>query len=132
MDETRVVIVDRRDFDRLALDVLCQQTPGVVVSASVGSVSEAVRVLAGGSAAVLIGRQLLEADGPAPVSRLRAAGAERVILVGTGDHGRLAAEAVRVGADGALERDGGVASQAGVLRGESGTVPRWLDHPIGR
>lgn len=121
------MIVDRRDFDRLALDVLCQQTPGVSVAASVASVPEAARVLRGGGAVVLIGRQLLRVDGPASVARLRAAGAARVILVGTGDHARLSAEAVRVDADGVLERDGDGASQARVLRGELGTVPRWAE-----
>jgi DNA-binding NarL/FixJ family response regulator len=125
VEETRVVIVDRRDFDRLALDVLCQQTTGVLVSASLGSVTDAVRVLRGGGAVVVIGRQLLRVDGPASVARLRAAGAQRVILVGTGDHGGLPAEAVRVDADGVLERDGDAESQARVLRGELGCVPRW-------
>lgn len=120
------MIVDRRDFDRLALDLLCQQTPGVVVAASVGSVSEAVRVLAAGGAVVVIGRSLLRVDGPASVVHLREAGAERVILVGTDDHGRLGAEAVRVGADSVLERDGDAASQSAALRGASGAVPRWL------
>jgi DNA-binding NarL/FixJ family response regulator len=121
---TRVLIVDRRDFDRLALDVLCQQTPGVIVSASVASVEDAVRALGGGGAVVLMGRQLLRVDGPASVARLRAAGAGRVILVGT-DHGGLRGEAVRVDADGVLERDGDGASLAHVLHGELGTVPRW-------
>jgi DNA-binding NarL/FixJ family response regulator len=125
VEETRVVIADRRDFDRLALDVLCQQTPGVSVAASVASVPEAARVLRGGAAVVLVGRQLLRVDGPAAVSRLRAAGAERVILVGTGNHDRLDPEAVRLGMDAVLERDGDAASQAATLRGESGTVPRW-------
>jgi len=124
MEETRVVIVDRRDFDRLALDVLCQLTPGVIVSGSVATVTDAVRVLEGASEVVLIGRQLLRVDGPAAVSRLRAAGAGRVILVGT-DHGGLPAEAVRVDADGVLERDGDGDAQARVLRGELGAVPRW-------
>lgn len=131
VDETRVVIVDRRDFDRLALDVLCQQTPGVTVAASVASVWDAVHVLRGGDAVVLIGRQLVRFEGPALVSRLRAAGAQRVILVGTGDHGQLLAEAMRVGADGVLERDGDAASQARVLRGESGTVPRFAGDGTG-
>ena len=123
------MIVDRRDFDRLALDVLCQQTPGISVSATVASVPEAVRVLRGGGAVVLIGRQLLRVDGPAAVSRLRAAGAERVILVGTGNHGRLSAEAVRVDADGVLERDGDGATQAYAIRGQRGAVPRWTGGP---
>jgi DNA-binding NarL/FixJ family response regulator len=125
LEETRVVIVDRRDFDRLALDLLCQQTPGVVVSASVASVPDAARVLAAGGAVALVGRQLIRVDGPASVAQLRAAGAERVIVVGTGDHGHLRAEAVRVDADGVLERDGDPAAQTRVLQGESGTVPRW-------
>jgi DNA-binding NarL/FixJ family response regulator len=125
VDETRVVIVDRRDFDRLALDVLCQQTAGVTVSASVASVAEAARVLRAGGAIVLIGRQLLRVDGPAAVSQLRAAGAERVVVVGTSNRGRLSAEAVRVDADGVLERDGDGAAQAYALRGERGAVPRW-------
>jgi DNA-binding NarL/FixJ family response regulator len=126
MEEMRIVIVDRRDFDRLALDLLCQQTPGVMVTASVPSVPEAARVLRGGGAVVLVGGQLLRVDGPAAVSQLRAAGAERVIMVGTGNHGRLGPEAIRLGVDAILERDGDPASQAGVLRGESGTVPRWI------
>ena len=126
MDETRVVIVDRRDFDRLALLVLCQQTPGVTVSASVPSVTDGVRALGSEDAVVLIGRQVLRGDGPDSVARLRAAGAGRVILVGTGAPDRLRAEAVRVDADGVLERDGDGASLARVLHGELGTVPRWL------
>lgn len=119
------MIVDRRGFDRLALDVLCQQTPGVTVSASVDSVPEAVRILRGGGAVVVIGRHLLRVDGPAAVSRLRAAGAERVIMVGTDNDGRLGPEAVRLGVDAVLERDGDGDCQAAALRGESGTVPRW-------
>jgi DNA-binding NarL/FixJ family response regulator len=129
VEQTPVVIVERRDFDRLALDVLCQQTPGVIVSASVANVSDAVPVLGGGHGVVLIGRQLLRADGPASIARLRKAGAERVILVGTGDKSGLRAEAVRVDADGVLERDGDSATQAAALRGESGTVPRWVGDP---
>jgi DNA-binding NarL/FixJ family response regulator len=131
VDETRVVIADRRDFDRLALDVLCQQTPGVSVSASVATVPEAARVLRGGGAVVVIGRDLLRVDGPAAVSQLRAAGAERVILVGTGNRGRLGPEAVRLGVDAILERDGDAASHAATLRGESGTVPRWIGDATG-
>ena len=131
MGETRVVIVDRRDFDRFALDLLCQQIPGVGVAASVASVTDAVGVLGGGAPVVLVGRQLLRVDGPDSVARLRAAGAGRVILVGTGDHRGLRAEAVRVDADGVLERDGDTASQAAVLRGESGTVPRWVEESAG-
>jgi len=132
MDDTPVVIVDRRGFDRLALDLLCQQTPGVGVAASVASVTDAVGVLGGGGpVVVLVGRQLLRVDGPDSVARLRAAGAGRVILVGTGDHGGLRAEAVRVDADGVLERDGDTVSQAAVLRGESGTVPRWVEESAG-
>ena len=132
MDDTPVLIVDRRGFDRLALDLLCQQTPGVGVAASVASVTDAVGVLGGGGpVVVLVGRQLLRVDGPDSVARLRAAGAGRVILVGTGDHGGLRAEAVRVDADGVLERDGDTVSQAAVLRGESGTVPRWVEESAG-
>ena len=126
MDDTRVVIVDRRDFDRLALDVLCQQTPGVTVSASVPSVADGVRALGSEHAVVLIGRQLLRVDGPESVARLRASGASRVILVGTGALDGLRAEAVRVDADGVLERDGDGASLTRVLQGELGAVPRWL------
>jgi DNA-binding NarL/FixJ family response regulator len=126
MDETRVVIVDHRDFDRLALDVLCQQTPGVIVSASVPSVTDGVCALGREHAVVLIGRQLLRVDGPDSVARLRAAGASRVILVGTRTTDGLRAEAVRVDADGVLERDGDGTSLADVLHGELGAVPRWL------
>jgi DNA-binding NarL/FixJ family response regulator len=131
LEETHVVIVDRRDFDRLALDLLCQGTPGVRVAASVASVRDAVRVLRAGEAVVLVGRQLLLFAGPALVSRLRAAGAQRVILVGTSHDERLQAEAVRVGADAVYTRDGDPASQTLVLRGESGTVPRRVDVPGG-
>jgi DNA-binding NarL/FixJ family response regulator len=127
LEETHVVIVDRRPFDRLALDLLCQGTPGVRVAASVASVWDAVRILRGGEAVVLVGRQLLLLAGPALVSTLRAAGAQRVIVVGTSHDDRLRAEAVRVGADAACTRDGDPASQARVLRGESGTVPRRVE-----
>lgn len=130
-EEMHVVIADRRDFDRLALDVLCQQTPGVTVVASVASVADASCVLRGGGAVALVGRQLLRVDGAAAVSRLRAAGAERVIMVGTGNHGGLAVEAVRLGVDAILERDGDPTSQAAVLRGECGTVPRWTEDVAG-
>ena len=119
-------IVDRRDFDRLALEILCEQTPGVAVSASVASVAEAERALGRLRAVVLVGRQVLLADGPEVAARLRAAGAERFILVGTGDRDRLRVEAMRVDADGFLKRDGDGISQAWVLQGESDTVPRWL------
>ena len=125
MDETRVVIIDRRDFDRLALDVLCRHTPGVMVSASVPSVTDAVHGLESQDGVVLIGRQMLRADGPDSVARLRAAGARRVILVGTGTPDALRGEAVRVDADGVLEREGDGASLARVVHGELGTVPRW-------
>ena len=121
-----MVIVDRRDFDRLALEILCEQTPGVAVSGSVASVAEAVDALGRVPAAVLVGRQVLLADGPEVAARLRAAGAERVILVGTGDRDRLRVEAMRLDADGFLKRDGDGISQGRVLRGESDTVPRWL------
>lgn len=129
MDATHIVIVDRRDFDRLALEHLCRQTPGVDVAASVASVTDAVGALGRGDAVVLIGRQLLRVDGPDSIARLRTAGARRVIVVGTGNHGGLRAEAVRVDADGVLERDGDAASQTAVLRGENGTVPRWIEAP---
>jgi DNA-binding NarL/FixJ family response regulator len=125
MDETPVVIVDRRGFDRLALDVLCRHTPGVRVSASVPSVTDAVHGLERAAGVVLIGRQLLRVDGPDSVARLRAAGARRVILVGTGTPDALRGEAVRVDADGVLEREGDGAGLARVLHGELGTVPRW-------
>src|SRR5436305_4658530 len=127
-DDTRVVIADAREFDRLALEILCEDTGHVTVSASVGSVSDAVRALRRGAAVVLIGRRLLQAEGPASISRIRTAGAARVILVGTGDHGRLGIEALRVGADGVLARDGDDVSPARVLLGESGAVPRWAEN----
>ncbi len=114
--ETRVVIVDRRGFDRLALEVLCEHAGRVTVAASVATVPEAVRPLEPGGAVVLIGRQLLLADGRASISRLRAAGASRVILVGTGDRDRLEVEAMRIGADGVLARDADTVSQRRVLQ----------------
>lgn len=126
---TAVVIADRRDFDRLALEVLCQHSQEVDIAASVTSVAEAVRAISGISKpVVLIGRQLLVADGPQSIDRLRAAGAKRIIVVGTGEDDLLRPEAVRVGADGALRRDGDATSQLGVLVGRSGTVPRWVDN----
>ena len=76
-EDTRVAIVDRRDFDRLALEILCQQTPGVTVSASLASVSDAVPALGRLPAVVLVGRQALLADGSEAAARLRAAGAEQ-------------------------------------------------------
>ena len=126
-EETRVVIVDRRDFDRLALEILCHQTPGITVSASVASVSEAVRALGRLPAVVLVGRQALRVDGREATARLRTAGAERVIMVGTGNRDQIRVEAMRLDADGFLKRDGDGISEARVLRGESDTVPRWLD-----
>ena len=76
------------------------------------------------------------AYGPGATARLRAAGAVRVILVGTGDRDQLRVEAMRVDADGFVKRDGDGLSQSRVLQGESDTVPRWLDdaaseHPRG-
>ncbi len=126
-EDTRVAIVDRRDFDRLALEILCQQTPGVTVSASLASVSDAVPALGRLPAVVLVGRQALLADGSEAAARLRAAGAVRVIVVGTGNRDQLRVEAMRVGADGFLKRDGDGISQARVMQGEWDTVPRWLD-----
>jgi DNA-binding NarL/FixJ family response regulator len=130
-EDTRVAIVDRRDFDRLALEILCGQTSGITVSASVASVSEAVGALKRIPAVALVGRQALLAYGPEATARLRAAGAERVILVGTGDRDQLRVEAMRVDADGFVKRDGDDLSQTRVLRGELDTVPRWLDDAAG-
>ena len=131
-----MAIVDRRDFDRFALEMLCGQTSGITVSASVASVSDAVRALERVPAVALVGRQALMAYGPGATARLRAAGAVRVILVGTGDRDQLRVEAMRVDADGFVKRDGDGLSQSRVLQGESDTVPRWLDdaaseHPRG-
>ena len=128
---TRVVILDRRGFDRFALEILCEQTPGITVSASVATVSEAVRAVGRPGAVVLAGRQALVVDGPEPAARLRAAGAERVIMVGTGDRGWVRVEAMRVNADGFLMRDGGCALDAGTVHGQADTVPRWRDETAG-
>lgn len=38
-----VVIADRREFDRLALEMLCEQLSHVIVTASVSNASDAVR-----------------------------------------------------------------------------------------
>lgn len=123
-----VVIADRRDFDRLALELLCDQLPQVVVAASASTVADALRALARVEAAVvLVGGQLVRTDGPHAVSCLRAAGAIRIVLVGTADGDQLRLEAMRVGADGVLHRDGEALALLGVLRGVSGTVPRWHD-----
>ena len=124
---TQVVILDRRPFDRFALEILCEQTPGITVAASVGNVSEATRALGGPGTVVLAGRQALLVDGPEPAARLRAAGAVRVIMVGTGDRDWVRVEAMRVNADGFLMRDGGCALEAGTLHGQADTVPRWRD-----
>ena len=40
---TPVVILDRRPFDRLALETLCEQTPGVTVAATAANMSEGRR-----------------------------------------------------------------------------------------
>jgi DNA-binding NarL/FixJ family response regulator len=128
---TQVVILDRRPFDRFALEILCEQTPGISVAASVGNVSEAMRALGRPGTVVLAGRQALLVDGPEPAARLRAAGAARVIMVGTGDRDWIRVEAMRVNADGFLMRDGGCALEAGTLRGQSDTVPRWRDEAAG-
>jgi hypothetical protein len=131
LDVTRVVILDRRGFDRFALEILCEQAPGVTVAASVANVSEAVGVLARAGAVVLAGRQALLVEGPEPTARLRAAGAERVIMVGTGDRDWIRAEAIRVDADGFLVRNGDGILQAWILHGEAETVPLWRDEPAG-
>jgi DNA-binding NarL/FixJ family response regulator len=124
---TQVVILDRRPFDRLALETLCEQTPGVTVAATAANMSEAVRALGRPGTVVLAGRQALLVDGPEPAARLRAAGAVRVIMVGTGDRDWVRVEAMRMNADGFLMRDGGCALEAGTLRGQADTVPRWRD-----
>lgn len=127
---TSVIIADRRDFDRLALEMLCQHHPDVTVVASVSTIAEAVRALARiERGVVLVGRQLLATNGPRSIARLREAGAARIVLVGTGEPNQGQLEAIRVGADGALQRDGEATAQLGVLAGESGTVPRWVDGP---
>jgi DNA-binding NarL/FixJ family response regulator len=122
---TEVVILDRRPFDRFALEILCEQTPGITVAASVGNVSAATRALGSPGTVVLAGRQALLVDGPEPAARLRAAGAARVIMVGTGDRDWVRVEAMRMNADGFLMRDGGCALEEGTLRGQADTVPRW-------
>ena len=90
-----MVIVDRRDLNRLALE-FCASKPPVT---GVGKRRERV----GGSACarpaprvVLVGRQALLAYGPEATARLRPAGAERVILVGTGNRDQIRVEAMRV------------------------------------
>lgn len=125
---TSVVIADRRDFDRLALEMLCQHLPDVTVVASVSTIPDAVLALARiERGVVLVGRQLLSSSGPTSVARLREAGAVRIVLVSTGEPNQGQLEAIRVGADGALQRDGDTTAQLAVLAGESGTVPRWVD-----
>jgi DNA-binding NarL/FixJ family response regulator len=113
---TPVVIADRRDFDRLALELLCAQRTDVVVAASVATVTDAVQALAALRAGtVLVGHQLALVDGVESVRRLRAAGAARVVLVGTGEPERLRREALRIDADGVLQRDGDPVAQLGTL-----------------
>jgi DNA-binding NarL/FixJ family response regulator len=113
---TPVVIADRRDFDRLALELLCAQRTDVVVAASVATVTDAVKALAELRAGtVLIGHQLVFVDGVETVRRVRAAGAARVVLVGTGEADRLRREGLRIGADGVLQRDGDPVAQLGTL-----------------
>ena len=127
---TSVVIADRRDFDRLALEMLCQHHPDLAVVASVSTIPDAIRALGRVEhGLVLVGRQLLATNGPRAVARLREAGAARIVLVGTGEPNQGQLEAIRVGADGALQRDGEATAQLEVLAGESGTVPRWVDCP---
>jgi hypothetical protein len=130
-DGTQVVILDRRPFDRFALEILCEQTPGITVTASVGNVSEAIGALGRPGTVVVAGRQALLVDGPDPAARLRAAGAARVIMVGTGDRDWVRVEAMRVNADGFLTREGGCALDAGTLRGQADTVPRWGEDATG-
>jgi DNA-binding NarL/FixJ family response regulator len=124
----QVVILDRRMFDRLALQVLCLDQPQLAVAASVDDVAAAVAVVARSDGTiVLVGRQVVRTAGDGVITRLRRAGAERVLLVGTGDPERLRLEAMRMDADGILQRDGEPAAQARALRGDSGAVPRWVD-----
>lgn len=111
-----MVIVDRRDFDRFALELLCAQQPDLAVVASVATIDDAALALAGLPACtVLLGRQLVIAGGDESVNRLRTAGAARIILVGTGNPERLRTEALRMGADGVLQRDGDTLAQLSTL-----------------
>jgi DNA-binding NarL/FixJ family response regulator len=129
---TPVVIADRRGFDRLALEVLCQHSPGFEVAASVDDISAALSALGEiRSGTVLVGSQLLRRDGRSAIARLRSAGASRILLVSTGEADHLLTDALRVDADGVLKRDGDVESQLDALNGQSGVVPRWQDEPEG-
>jgi DNA-binding NarL/FixJ family response regulator len=122
----QVVILDRRTFDRLALQVFCLDQPGMAVAASVDDIADAAAALARMDGAILlVGRQVVRAADLGVVGRLRRAGAYRVLLVGTGDPDRLRLEAMRVDADGVLQRDGDLVAQAAALRGEDGSVPRF-------
>jgi len=123
-----VLIVDRRGFDRSALSALCGEDEQLRVVAATDDSAEACQVLSTsfGSSVVLLGRTLVRRDGPDVVTRLRACDPDlRIILVGIGEDQSLRLEAVRIGADGFLRRDGDPSVQLATIRGEDGAVPRW-------
>ena len=126
---TDVVIIERRAFDGSALRSLCEVDSPLKVAAVATSpdADDVRRALSDpeGNTVVVIGRTLLREQGPELVARLRHVGAVRVLLAGIGDEAALKLDAVRVGADGFIRRDGEYASQLAAIRGQDGAVPRW-------
>lgn len=123
-----VVIVDSRIFDRSALSLLCGEDPSLRVIAMVEDAQRARNALARsqGNVVVLVGQGLLRGAGAPIVAALRCSTHNlRVVMVGIGEPNDLKLEAIRLGADGVLQRDGEAATQLAAIRGEAGAVPRW-------
>lgn len=123
-----VVIIDSRVFDRSALNRLCDEDPALRVLAVVEDPRAACLALrrCQGEAVVLMGQGLLREAGAPAVAALRRLGDDpRVVMVGVGDPNDLRLEAIRLGADGVLQRDGDGETQLAAIRGEDGAVPRW-------
>jgi|tagenome__1003787_1003787.scaffolds.fasta_scaffold20986849_10 DNA-binding NarL/FixJ family response regulator len=124
------VIIERRHFDAAALRSLCAADPelrvaGLSTSLDPDAVRRALRHTSG-LAVVLVGRTLLRENGALSVQRLRQAQPYvRIILVGIGEEDALRLEAIRVGADGFLRRDGDVAAQLEAIKGHDGAVAGW-------
>ena len=123
----QVAILDRRGFDRSALAALCSEDDRLTVVLTGGDATAVVRALrVDRESVVLVGRTLLREDGPATIALLRRSPADpRVVVVGLGGEDSLMLEAVRVGADGFLERDGDSQGQLAAIHGKWGAVPRW-------
>ncbi|HEY0387884.1 MAG TPA: hypothetical protein VGC71_05560 [Gaiellales bacterium] len=110
----RVVICDRRQFDRAALRALCSHDANLHVVGDTPHTAELPELLAGhGRAVLLIGRSTVREEGAALLGRVRAGHpGVRIVLVGVS--GEAAAEA---GADGFLARDGELADQLAAVNG---------------